>query len=75
MTVIWFRKKLRQVGEGAFGRRGRYLPTVARLTSMPSLLDILTFDGLFGSKSNILNPTWLLTLALFIMEDQFTGDG
>jgi class 3 adenylate cyclase len=29
MTVIWFRKKLRQVGEGVFGRRGRYLPTVA----------------------------------------------
>jgi hypothetical protein len=29
MTVIWFRKKLLQVGEGAFGRRRRYLPTVA----------------------------------------------
>jgi hypothetical protein len=25
--------------------------------------DILTFDGLFGSKSNILNPRWLLTPA------------
>ena len=31
MCVIWFHKKLRQVGEGAFGRRGRYLPTVANL--------------------------------------------
>jgi hypothetical protein len=28
---------LRQVGEGVLGRHGRYLPTVARLTSMPSL--------------------------------------
>ena len=24
--------------------------------------DILTFDGLFGSKSDILNPRWLLTV-------------
>ena len=37
MTVIWFRRKLRQVGEGALGRRGKCLPTVAWLTSMPSL--------------------------------------
>ena len=26
--------------------------------------DILTFDGLFGSKSDILNPRWLLTQCL-----------
>jgi hypothetical protein len=37
IAVIWFRRKLRQVGEGALRRRARCLPTVAWLTSMPSL--------------------------------------
>jgi hypothetical protein len=37
MSVMWFRGKLLQVGEGALGRRGRCLPIVAGLTSMPSL--------------------------------------
>ena len=27
MFVMWFRQKLRQVGEGALERGGRYLPT------------------------------------------------
>jgi hypothetical protein len=29
MSVMWVRRKLRQVGEGSFGRHGMYLPTVA----------------------------------------------
>jgi hypothetical protein len=37
MSVRWLRRKLRQVEEGAFGRHGRYLPTVPWLSSMPSL--------------------------------------
>src|ERR1700736_3997098 len=37
MSVRWFCRKLRQVGEGSLGRHGMYLPTVAWLTSMPSL--------------------------------------
>ena len=37
MSVSWLCRKLRQVGEGTLGRHGRYLPTVAWLTSMPSL--------------------------------------
>ena len=35
--TMWLRRKLRQVREGALGRHGMYLPTVAWLTSMPSL--------------------------------------
>src|SRR6266568_2783741 len=37
MSVRWLCRKLRQVGEGTLGRHGRYLPTVAWLTLMPSL--------------------------------------
>src|ERR1700730_1359946 len=37
MSVMWFCRKVRQVGEGTLGRHGRYLPTVAWLTSIPSL--------------------------------------
>ena len=29
VSVTWLCRKLRQVGEGVLGRRGRYLPTVA----------------------------------------------
>jgi hypothetical protein len=35
--------------------------------------DILTFDGLFGSKSDILNPRWLLTKLLLLAWD-YTSD-
>jgi hypothetical protein len=31
VSVRWLCRKLRQVGEGVLGRRGRYLPTVAWL--------------------------------------------
>src|ERR1700737_892260 len=31
MSVMWFYRKVRQVGEGTLGRHGRYLPTVAWL--------------------------------------------
>ena len=37
MSVRWLCRKLRQVGEGTLGRHGRDMPTVAWLTSMPSL--------------------------------------
>src|ERR1700730_1856577 len=37
MSVMWFCRKVRQVGEGYLGRHGMYLPTVAWLTSTPSL--------------------------------------
>jgi hypothetical protein len=37
MSVMWFCRKARQVGEGTFGRHGMYLPTVAWLTAIPSL--------------------------------------
>jgi hypothetical protein len=36
-SCCWFTAGDLQVGEGTLGRRGRYLPTVAWLTSMPSL--------------------------------------
>jgi hypothetical protein len=36
--------------------------------------DILTFDGLFGSKSDILNPRWLLTRALWDEHEDRRGD-
>jgi hypothetical protein len=38
MTVIWFRRKLRQVGEGALRRRERCLPTRLRLHPADRLL-------------------------------------
>ncbi len=37
VSCLWLCRNERQVGEGALGRHGRYLPTVAWLTSMPSL--------------------------------------
>src|SRR5215475_11206587 len=37
MTVMWFRKKLRQVGEGAFGRRG--IPSNGGLTDLDAKLE------------------------------------
>jgi hypothetical protein len=38
MSGRWLRRKLRHVGEGTLGRHGIYLPTVAWLILMPSLL-------------------------------------
>ena len=37
VSPMWLRRKLRQVGEGTAGRHGMYLPTVAWLTTIPSL--------------------------------------
>src|SRR5262245_3308324 len=37
MSGRWFRRKLRQVGEGALGRHGIDRPTAAWLISIPSL--------------------------------------
>src|ERR1700704_5317604 len=37
VSCLWFCRNERQVGEGALERHGRYLPTVAWLTSKPSL--------------------------------------
>src|SRR5690349_12878349 len=37
VSCMWLCRNERQVGEGAWGRHGRYLLTVAWLTSMPSL--------------------------------------
>jgi hypothetical protein len=37
ILCMWLRRKLRQVGEGALGRQGMYLPTVAWLTSIQSV--------------------------------------
>jgi hypothetical protein len=37
MAVIWFRKKLREIGEGAFGRRG--IPSNGGLTDLDAKLE------------------------------------
>jgi hypothetical protein len=37
MAVTWFRRKLRQVGREPYGAEAGVCPTVAWLTSMPSL--------------------------------------
>jgi hypothetical protein len=44
MTVIWFRKKLRQVGEGAFGRR-RQIPSNGGLTDLDAEVEQFAVDA------------------------------
>ena len=46
-------------------RRMRVKPGVEPSNMRILLADILTFDGLFGAKFDILKPRWLLTLSRF----------
>jgi hypothetical protein len=45
VSVRWLCRKLRQIGEGVLGPHGGYIPTVAWLTSMPSLSNLPRMRG------------------------------
>ena len=61
MSVRWLCRKLRQVGEGTLGRHGRYLPTVAWLTSMPRLSSSQWMRGAPQSGFGQAHPTDQIT--------------
>ena len=45
MAVVWFRRKLRQVGEGALGRRGAQGPADSSLAQLDAELEQFAVDA------------------------------
>src|SRR6185295_9698794 len=58
-------RKLRQVGEGTLGRRGRYFPTVAWLTSTPSLSSSRWMRG--ASQSGLARLIWRIRSRIAVL--------